>query len=310
LNIGDEVWIVFIGRGFEHGVYVRGVVARIDVEKERVRLRVRESSTTNPLATSPALLAAVAVRYRQVFLWPADHELREVCHLGDCAARHCLRCAVWTGLPRIDEGDYEAPAALRGIRTVPAYWIIPPRCFLYYNGRRPAPWVQRSTDWFAAFKIGEQRYAFPLAAGIRAALKSRSERRFEAIIPIPLSPDKSEAGELHRTGALAGELSRLTGTPVRSYLRLTAPISKRRMMAQGYTPGEFQARYRERLQVDERVARLDRILLLDDVITKGSTLSVAVASIRAANPAVDIVVAAAGQMIVKTVVKNEDGPAW
>jgi len=46
------------------------------------------------------------------------------------------------------------------------------------------------------------------------------------------------------------------------------------------------------------------------VITKGSTLSVAEAAIRAVNPMIEIVAATAGQMIVKAVVADENGPAW
>ena len=53
-----------------------------------------------------------------------------------------------------------------------------------------------------------------------------------------------------------------------------------------------------------------RVILLDDVITEGSTLSVAVAAIKAVNPTVEFVITAAGQMIVMAVVANQNGPAW
>jgi hypothetical protein len=313
LNVGDEVWIVFTGKGFENGVYVQGLVASIDADASEVQLRVRKSSTTTPLTdagTSAALLAAVSVRNRQVFIWPADRELRENCRAADCGERRCLDCDVWTGMPQIDAAHYEAPKALRGLSVVPAYWIIPARCFLYYNGRQPAPWNRRVTELFGAFKVGERRYAYPLAAGMAAALRARGEAGFEAIVPIPLSPEKAAAGELDRTAALAAELGRLIGTRVRSYLSLVEPISKRRMLAQGHTPTQFKARYRRFLQVDSAVGNLRRIILLDDVITKGSTLSVAVSAIKTVNPEIEIVVAAAGQMIVMAVVADQNGPAW
>lgn len=313
LNLGDEVWIVFVGGKFEHGVYVQGLVARIDSDENEVLLRVRSHSTAAPLtdeATSAALLSAVSVRYRQVFLWPADRQLQENCLLADCGARQCLACDMWKGLPRIEQAHYRAPAPLRGTSVVPAYWIVPPRCFLYYDGRTPAPWNQRTTQMFASFKVGESGYAYPLAAGMNAALNASGEHGFDAIIPIPLSPEKAAAGELNRTAVLASELGTLNGVPVRSYLSLAGPISKRRMLAQGFTPTQFKARYRQLLRVDPNVANLHRVILLDDVITKGSTLSVAIASLQAMNPEVEIVVAAAGQMIVKEVVADENGPAW
>lgn len=314
VHLGDEVWIVFTGRGFENGVYAQGLVARIDPAAGEVQLRVRRHSTTAPLtdaATSAALKAAVSIRNRQVFLWPADRELRDACHARDCAERRCHGCDVWNTLPQIETRHYRTPPALRGATVVPAYWLIPPRCFLYYNGRQPAPWVRRTTEMFQAFKVGEKRYAYPLAAGIHAALASRRLRDFEAIVSIPLSPEKAAAGELDRTAALAGELARLMpGARSRQLLSLSAPISKRRMQAQGYTATEFKQRYRQYLQLDPAIAGLRRIILLDDAITKGSTLSVAIAAIRAANPGIEIVAAAAGQMIVMDAVADQNGPAW
>jgi predicted amidophosphoribosyltransferase len=158
--------------------------------------------------------------------------------------------------------------------------------------------------------VGEERYAFPFAAGIQAGLDARGLANFDAIVPIPLSPEKAAAGELDRCKALAVHLGRLTGIPVRQYLSLSQPISKRRLQAQGCRPAEFIARYRGYLEVDNRIARYERVLLLDDAITKGSTLSAALAEIQMVKPNLDVVVAAAGQMILKAVVGDENGPAW
>lgn len=313
IRYGDEVWIVFVGRGFENGVYVQGLVAAIDADEGYVQLRVRRHSVAAPLTdpnTSAELRAAVDVRYRQVFLWPADRQLQETCHARECGERRCLACDVWNGIPQLDPAHYLQPAPLRGETVVPAYWLIPTRCYLYYGNRRPTPWIRLITDMFASFKVGEERYAFPFAAGIRAALDARGEGAFDAIVPIPLSPEKAEAGELDRCKVLATELSRLNGAPVRNYLTLSRPISKRRMQAQGYRPAQFIARYREYLDVNPRIRRTNRILLLDDAITRGSTISAALAEIRLANPNIDVVVAAAGQMILTAVVADENGPAW
>ena len=313
VRLRDEVWIVFIGRGFENGVYVQGLVESINSAAGEVTLRVRKQSSTCPLsdpATSAALVAAVSVRYRQVFLWPADRQIMMNCKADNCLQRLCLNCDDWGGMPQIEANHFRPPASIRNVTAAPGYWIIPPRCFLYYNGRQPAPWIRRATDMFAAFKVGEKRYAFPFAAGIHAALKERGEDGFEAIVPIPLSPEKADARELDRAATLAAELGRLVGVPSRPLLTLDGPISKRRMLTQGYTKGQFMSRYRQLLRVNPLIADLNRIILLDDVITYGSTLSVAISAIKEVNPAIEIIVAAAGQMVVKDAVMDQNGPAW
>ena len=313
LNLRDEVWVVFIGGHFEHGVYVRGLVDGIDATAGTIRIRVRDHKTAEPLTdqeTSISLCKAVAVRYRQVFLWPEDQPFQEACELADCAGNKCLNCDLWNALPRIDQAHYRQPAILRDITVVPAYWIIPRRCYLYYNSRQPTPWIAQVSQMFNAFKVGEKKYSYPFAAGMQAALNVRGLIDFDAIIPIPLSPEKAAAQEFNRTAELSYHLGRLIGIRAKSYLSLASPISKRRMLTQNYTVAEFRRNYAEKLQSDLRIANLSRVLLLDDVITTGSTLAVAAAAIRAVNPAIDIVVVAAGQMVVKKVVADQNGPAW
>jgi predicted amidophosphoribosyltransferase len=163
---------------------------------------------------------------------------------------------------------------------------------------------------FADFKVGEGRYAYPFAAGIQAALNTRGLAGFDGIVPIPLSPEKIEAKELDRTGALATELGRLMKTKVYHHLSLSAPISKRRMLNQFFTLTQFKERYREYLVVDPAIANLNRILLLDDAITRGSTLAVTMKAIRQIAPNIEIVVVAAVQMVIKDAVADHNGPAW
>ena len=311
LNLRDEVWVVFIGGRFEHGVYVRGLVDEIDANAAAIRIRVRDYQTVKPLTdqeTSTSLCKAVAVRYRQVFLWPEDQPFQEACELADCASSKCLNCDLWNALPRIDQAHYRQPEILQDITVVPAYWIIPPRCYLYYNSRQPSPWITQVTQMFSAFKVGEKKCSYPFAAGMQAALNVGGLTDFDAIIPIPLSPEKAAANEFNRTDELSSHLGRLMKIRTKSYLSLASPISKRRMLAQKYTVAEFRRSYAEKLRSDPRIANLSRILLLDDVITMGTTL--AAATIRAVNPTIDIVVVTVGQMVVKKVVADENGPAW
>jgi len=163
---------------------------------------------------------------------------------------------------------------------------------------------------FRAFKVGEARYAFPLAAGIAESLRAQCKEGFDAIVPVPLSPDKALAGEMDRTAQLATELSRLIGVPVQSHLTLAGAISKRRMENQGFTSTEFQQRYRQLLVIDPAIALARKILLVDDVITRGTTLAVITSAIKTLAPNVEIVCAAAGQMVIKAAVADDRGPGW
>jgi predicted amidophosphoribosyltransferase len=129
---------------------------------------------------------------------------------------------------------------------------------------------------------------------------------FDAVVPMPLSPDKAEAGEIHRTALLAKEIAILLGTKVASVLSLNQPISKHRLRTgMGLSAKQFERRYREALAVDFGVRHFGRILLLDDVCTEGSTLRCAVQAIREVNAECIIVGATAGQVILKSVVRDE-----
>jgi predicted amidophosphoribosyltransferase len=159
---------------------------------------------------------------------------------------------------------------------------------------------------FGEFKVGEDGYVYPLALGIFASLTQHDLLEYDAVVPIPLSPDKQAAGELHRTRALAREVARLLGrVPVREYLSLTEPVSKRRMLSARYSKSQFRQKYYRTLNVDSSIRGVTNILLIDDVITEGLTVSCAVRRLREANPELDIVIASAGQMIIKRAVVDE-----
>ena len=59
------------------------------------------------------------------------------------------------------------------------------------------------------------------------------------------------------------------------------------------------------MTVDAAARGLSRILLLDDVSTEGSTLRCAVQAFREVNADCSIVAATAGQMILKSVVRDK-----
>lgn len=310
VNVGDEVWVYFHGpHAFVNGVYVKGFVQEVDYANLDVYLRVRNYSVESPLTdpeTSRRIAEVVSPRYLQVFLYPREWDVAPRCTVNtvadSCAQRLCETCPTWKGLPLVE--DYYLPARLPDDLTdfTPAYWVIPRRCYLGGNVRLP---FRQTSDLFYRFKMGEQALAFPLASAIYETLRRRRNLVFDCVVPIPLSPDKASANEIHRTRLLAGELARLLGVRVAEVLSLNRPISKRRLLAARYTKLDFERAYLSALEVSEKVRAFGRVLLLDDVCTEGTTIGCAYRRIREVHPSCEISAVTAGQMIVKAVVKDE-----
>jgi len=239
VGLGDEVWVYFHGpHRFQPGVYVQGFVRSINAQEAFVLLRVREYDTTNPLTdpgTSVRIAQVVAPRRRQVFVFPPQWVTAPHCTLDSvadsCRKRMCGTCPTWRTLPLIAPTALARPARLpHGLcgHFVPAYWVIPRRCYLHYEGT-VSRMIGRTSDVFMRFKVGEEALAFLLALGIYEALRQRELLDFDCIVPIPLSPDKEASGEIHRTRLLARELGKLLGIGVAELLTLRHAISKRRL---------------------------------------------------------------------------------
>ena len=309
VELGWECWVYFHGpHRFEDGVYAKGIVDEIDLDADAVTLRVRKFRTTKPITSrsvSARVAEIVATRYRQVFLWPDDWIIAPECGLTACRNRQCDDCETWDSLPLIEEGHARSPSQMRQSvyeAVVPAHWIVPRRC---YEGGIVNE-VRELTRRFTDFKIGEMAYAYPFARSIFEQLRVRGLLQFDYIVPIPLSPDKAEKGEKHRTLVLSKELGKLLAVPTREMLQLTESISKRRMKSLGYTTAQFERMYLNALtaRVPQKAAR---ILLVDDVLTRGSTVSQALRAIRRERRETTVVVATAGQMIVKDTVIEDSG---
>ena len=79
------------------------------------------------------------------------------------------------------------------------------------------------------------------------------------------------------------------------------------MQSGGYTVSEFERAYLDALATQGTLHGAASVLLVDDVGTKGSTVSQAVRRLREISQDADIVIATAGQMIVKAAVESEEG---
>lgn len=316
VEVGDEVWIYFHGpHNFIPGVYVKGFVRSIDRNEYKIRLRVRYFSISDPLTDrdeSGRIGAIVSVRNRQVFLYPEHWLTAPTCTLDggadSCKVRLCDECPSWKALPMISRASFAMPHRIPGdlvARYSPAYWVIPSRCYLHKVGKIRSA-IHHASDTFMRFKVGEESLSYPLALGIYTNLIKRGLVDFDCIVPIPLSPNKAAAGEIHRTRLLAKELARLLNIPVVELLGLKVPISKRILRTQlGLTALQFEMNYSAALRCDPLPATSRRVLLVDDVCTEGSTLRCCVLTLRTVSPDAEVSIATAGQMIMKAVVKNE-----
>src|SRR6266404_1008690 len=309
---GHEIWVHFRGpHAFADGVHVKGFVQSVKTTPPVVTLRVRDYSTDAPLTdplVSARVAAVVATRYRQVFVLPEGWATAPECTIGStatsCKARMCEDCPAWSRLPLIVPDDHcpphRLPESIDGF--APAYWVIPSRCYLRGRVRLG---IRHTSELFYRFKVGEDGLAYPLALGMFEALRRRNLLAFDGVVPIPLSPEKAERDELNRTRLLACELSRLLGTRVFDVLELTRQCSKKAALAAGVGARGFEREYYEKLRVRPAPSLPNRILLVDDVSTRGSTLRVARRRLLEANPRCEIVAATSGQMILKEVVRND-----
>lgn len=313
VSIQDEVWVYFHGpQRFENGVYIIGSITAIDFNAKSIEISLRRVSEHQPLtdaATSDNVAGLVAARGRQVFAWPEEIDVLPECSIDMCGRRLCSGCSDWQDIRRLNPKHLRRPEALRSPvqEFIPAYWIIPSRCYVYGEQGQLSDQTRRITHVFSDFKLGEKRYAYPLARGIYESLTEAQLPSFDVIVPVPLSPDKRAAGEVHRTLRLAHELSYLIDVPVREVLELAEPVSKRGCMQAGITRVQFERRYLSCLRVDVKALVAKRVLLIDDVCTRGSTLTQCATALAREINGVHIGSVTAGQMIVKRAVQHQRG---
>ena len=187
---------------------------------------------------------------------PVDHQLDRL---------HHDRCERSIDLPRLHASRLVAAPTAVTTRRQLNLRRIPASAALYRETRR-----------FYAFKAGDLSHTPVYALRIARALRTGGAVDFDAVVPVPLSPDRAAAGASHRTLALARALSRALGAPALELLRLAAPITKHGDLPSDPTPRDIAAwefRYAAALRAAPAAARLRRILVVDDAVCRGATLA-------------------------------------
>ena len=136
--------------------------------------------------------------------------------------------------------------------------------------------LYRETRRFYAFKAGDLSQTPLYARRIAAALRAVGTARFDAVVPVPLSPDRAAAGAPHRTLALARALSRTLGAPVLELLFLAAAVTKHGDLPPDPTPRDvaaWESRYAAALVAAPVPPGVRHILVVDDAVCRGSTLA-------------------------------------
>ncbi len=312
----DEVLVYFHGRSITPGAYFRCRADEVDLADKRVWLRILQGEPDRPLSDAQEarrLTTLVSQSRRQVFILeddvPFDCSALQP-GASSCATRACNHCEVWRLLPRVTPESLGRPERLDAVVATHSagFWAVPPRSFALTEGAV----VSREARWANAivksFKSGEKALAYTLAAGIHQALTDADVPRVDALVPIPLSPDKAEAGELDRARAVALQLSFLLRVPVKDVLKLKAAISKRALRNAGMTAGDFERAYKQRLEADRtQLSRARRVLIIDDVCTYGSTLGVAARALISAYPRLAVHTAAGAQMAIRATAAHAVG---
>ena len=123
------------------------------------------------------------------------------------------------------------------------------------------------------FKYGRQIHLRHLVSGwLISALNDPRlrNRRFDLIVPVPLHPARQRERGFNQAALLAKQLGSHVGTPVRAVLQRVRFTTTQTAFDRAERIQNLRHAFRLRRNADVR--RLD-VLLIDDVLTTGSTLS-------------------------------------
>jgi hypothetical protein len=296
---GDEVVVRAVpDRAMGHASIKEHILLRVD-------RRARNESRAEPTKTRETAYRGLAVP-QAVFMLREELAIVDVRAVGAARAtdrRHSCR------LPIIPASAARLPPRLLHDYDdwVAAFWVLQAGSHLYRTSRPLRPEVDDASALCLRFKFGETARAAALAVALCEALSARKLGEFDAVTPIPLSPEKAAVGKPHRARELSVRVARMLGANALDLLSLRTPISKgaRRAVA-GLSPSAFEFEYAAALEVGDAVHHVDRLLIVDDICNQGSTFSAALAGIRRVRKRVSAVAAAAGQVATPATVRDEE----
>jgi predicted amidophosphoribosyltransferase len=321
LERGDIVFTFFTGKGILQGIYLICKIVKIDCLRKKAKGKVLKyncKETIISLEDFNKIKNYIFTRPRgSVFVIPpliepffnkvlrkevvSEIEIIEEINCEKCNFKEDFhKCPIF-GVEYIINWDKEAKLSIPCIKKIVSpFWIIPKQSW----------WMKRTytkhliSKFFYAFKAGFGLYARLFAEGIIIAMERNEilkDVQFDFIINIPLSPDKRDNGELDRVDLICSHLSKLLNIPyLKDSLILTKSISRRLYKSMSKTSSEFVKDYVNFLKWNTSET-LDgkNLLIVDDVITDGKTLTAMARKIHVTYPSARLYAATGGIMAKK-----------
>ena len=320
LNKGDIIFTYFTGPGVREGVYLISKISEIKSDKHVIGKVLRHNLQeplilpedfkkysaqilTRPIGSvyviPPSLDIAFEDIKRKVTI--SEIEIKAKVNCFTCFKDNtflCKSCSIFDTNFLI-KWDNEVSLKIPKIKEITSpFWIIP----------RQSHWIKKTitehpiSDMFYSFKSGYEYYSRLFAFGILKAINihPRFKRvEFNYILGIPLSPDKIKHGEFDRVAKLCKILSQeMNVRYLEDGLLLSESISRRYYKLLGKEK-DFSKDYYNYLKLKTPTLNNKTILLIDDVITDGTTLKTTSRRIKDSYPESQIYAATGGVMAKK-----------
>ncbi len=289
----DVVFTYFRGRGVKSGIYLISRITKVNPDRSVIG-KIINTQTDKPLIPAKDYVRERNLIFNRprgsVFVIPpraepffqniltgevtSEIEIFDTVNCADCKMegeyRHCTIFGVENMINWKKEVAFNKPF-FTGILS--PFWILPKQSW----------WMKESwgshplSRFFYALKSGYKDYAKLFAEGLVISIE-RDDRfndvNFDYIINIPLSPDKIKLKEYDRVDDITQIISNeLNINYDKNILYLKKPISRRNYKMQGMND-KFSAHYYDFLTwKSETDYNGKNILIIDDVITDGNTIT-------------------------------------
>lgn len=137
--------------------------------------------------------------------------------------------------------------------------------FLRFNKKSTVQTIVHKTKY-----KGERQLAFQLGFWFASEILIHINDQFDVIVPVPLHPDKLKFRGYNQSKEIALGIASITGHPVESWLQRTKQLDSQTALSRW---DRFENTSNEFTLTDRKAVQNTSILLLDDIITTGATIT-------------------------------------
>lgn len=312
----DIVFTYFRGKGVTAGIYLISRVTKVNPNRDVIG-KIIEYTTKEPLILNNQYEKERGYIFNRprgsVFIIPPQAEpfFHEIV-TGEVTSEieifdtiNCVKCEMGNdyrrcpifGIENMINWEREVNFNNPIFKDIIApFWILPKQSW----------WMKQSwgehliSRFFYAFKSGYSAYAKLFSEGISISLERDnrfSDVDFDFLINVPLSPDKIKSGEYDRVDNICQIMTdELDINYAKNMLYLKKPISRRTYKISGLN-SKFSEHYFKFLTWNNDENWDDKnILIVDDVITDGNTITTFGKKIKKRYPDVNLFAATCGIM--------------